>query len=109
MKKFSWKAKFGVALVVVSAVLLYLHSLAFHDSELHEFGPFLLTHEIAMMPLEVLVVTLVIHSLLERREHEEKMHKLNMVIGAFFSEVGDEFLRRRPPSMRRSRSAGTSS
>ncbi|MDO8847125.1 MAG: hypothetical protein Q7W51_01900 [Coriobacteriia bacterium] len=94
MKKLGWRVKFGLVLVAISAVLLYAHSLAFHDSDLHEFGPFLLTHEIAMMPLEVLVVTLVIHSLLQRREHEEKMQKLNMVIGAFFSEVGDELLRR---------------
>jgi hypothetical protein len=94
MKKLSWKVKFGLVLVALSAVMLYAHSVAFHHTDLHEFGPFLLTHEIAMMPLEVLVVTLVIHSLLERREHEEKMHKLNMVIGAFFSEVGDELLRR---------------
>ncbi|MBN1193142.1 MAG: hypothetical protein JXA36_05590 [Coriobacteriia bacterium] len=94
MNKLSWKVKFGLALVAISAVLLYLHSLAFHHTELHEFGAFLLTHEIAMMPLEVLVVTLVIHSLLERREREEMLHKMNMVIGAFFSEVGDELLRR---------------
>lgn len=94
MKKLSWRVKFGLVLVAISAVLLYAHSVAFHHSDLHEFGPFLLTHEIAMMPLEVLVVTLVIHSLLERREREEMLHKLNMVIGAFFSEVGDELLRR---------------
>ncbi|MBN2247631.1 MAG: hypothetical protein JW733_02935 [Coriobacteriia bacterium] len=94
MKKLSWKVKFGLVLVAVSAVLLYLHSVAFHHTPMHEWGLFFLTHEIAIMPLEVLVVTLVIHSLLDRREHEEKMHKLNMVIGAFFSEVGDELLRR---------------
>ena len=94
MGKLSWKVRFGLALVAISAVLLYAHSVAFHSSDLHEFGPFLLTHEIAMMPLEVLVVTLVIHSLLERREREEMLNKLNMVIGAFFSEVGDELLRR---------------
>ncbi|MHB1136214.1 MAG: hypothetical protein ACYCXR_02130 [Coriobacteriia bacterium] len=94
MKKLSWKVRFGFVLVALSAVMLCAHSVAFHHTDLHEFGPFLLTHEIAMMPLEVLVVTLVIHSMLERREHEEKMHKLNMVIGAFFSEVGDELLRR---------------
>jgi hypothetical protein len=94
MKRLSWRVKFGLVLIAISAVLLWAHSLAFHDSDLHEFGPFLLTHEIAMMPLEVLVVTLVIHSLLERRERIERLNKINMVIGAFFSEVGDELLRR---------------
>ena len=94
MKKLNWRVEFGLTLMAVSGVLLYAHSVAFHDTPMHEWGLFFLTHEIAIMPLEVLVVTLVIHSLLERREHEEKMHKLNMVIGAFFSEVGDELLRR---------------
>jgi hypothetical protein len=94
MKKLSWRVKFGLVLVAISAVLLYAHSLAFHDTSMHEWGLYFVTHEIAMMPLEVLVVTLVIHALLERREHAEKMHKINMVIGAFFSEVGDELLRR---------------
>lgn len=94
MKRLSWKMKFGLALVALSAVMLYAHSVAFHHTPMHEWGLFLLTHEIAMMPLEVLIVTLVIHSMLERREHEEMMHKLSMVIGAFFSEVGDELLRR---------------
>lgn len=94
MKKLGWRVKFGLVLVAISAVLLYAHSLAFHHTPMHEWGLYFLTHEIAMMPLEVLVVTLVIHSLLERRERAEKLHKINMVIGAFFSEVGDELLRR---------------
>jgi hypothetical protein len=92
--KLSWRVKFGLVLVAISAALLYAHSLAYHHTPMHEWGLYFVTHEIAMMPLEVLVVTLVIHSLLERREHAEKLHKINMVIGAFFSEVGDELLRR---------------
>jgi len=92
MKKLSWRVKFGLILVTIAAVLLYIHSLVFHDQ--HEFALFFGTHEIAMMPLEVLVVTLIIHSLLERRSKNERMDKLNMVIGAFFSEVGSELLRR---------------
>jgi len=94
MKKLGWKAKFGLVLVAISAVLLYAHEAAFHHTPMHEWGLYFVTHEIAMMPLEVLVVSLVIHSLLERREREEMLHKMNMVIGAFFSEVGDELLRR---------------
>lgn len=92
MKKISWRVKFGLTLVAIAAVLLYVHSLVFHDQ--HEFALFFGTHELAMMPLEVLVVTLIIHSLLERRSHQERMRKLNMVIGAFFSEVGAPLLRR---------------
>lgn len=92
--KISWRMKFGLALVVLTVALLTLHSVVFRGSEFEELGLFLGTHEIAMMPLEVLVVTMIFHSLLERQAHQEKMHKMNMVIGAFFSEVGSPLLRR---------------
>jgi hypothetical protein len=38
------------------------------------------------------MVTLVIHSLLNIREKREKLEKLNMLIGVFFSEVGTRLL-----------------
>lgn len=91
MKKLNWRVTLGLGLLAATAVLLGIHYLIFRDA--HHLAIYGL-HEIAMMPLEVLVVTMILHSLLERREHEEMMHKLNMVIGAFFSEVGDELLRR---------------
>jgi hypothetical protein len=91
MKKLGWRVKLGLALVAVSAVLLVVHYLIFRDfHHIAIYGVF----DLAMMPLEVLVVTMILHSLLQRREHDEMMHKLNMVIGAFFSEVGSELLRR---------------
>jgi len=46
------------------------------------------------VPLEVLLVALILHRLLEWREKRSMLGKLNMVIGAFFSEVGTELLGR---------------
>lgn len=92
MKRVSWRVRFGGALIVLWAVLLYLNELAFPKLS-EEFGLYFAAHEIAMMPLEVLLVTMVLHSLLERQAHHEKMHKMHMVIGAFFSEVGSDLLR----------------
>jgi hypothetical protein len=48
--------------------------------------------DIAFIPVSVLVVSLVINGLLERRERKALLTKLNMVIGAFFSEVGTELI-----------------
>ena len=42
--------------------------------------------------IEVLMVTLVIHSLLSIRGKRERLEKLNMLIGVFFSEVGTRLL-----------------
>lgn len=50
--------------------------------------------DIAFIPVQVLIVGLVINRLLAEREKRELIDKLNMVIGAFFSEVGRELLGR---------------
>lgn len=48
--------------------------------------------DIAFVPINVLLVTLIIDKLLSVREKRSLIEKLNMVIGAFFSEVGIELL-----------------
>jgi hypothetical protein len=48
--------------------------------------------DIAFVFIEVLMVTLVIHSLLNMKEKKERLEKLNMLIGVFFSEVGTKLL-----------------
>ncbi len=88
------KKKFEIVLVVsliLSSIALYLlHYAIFHDSH-HIF--IFMVGEIAFMPIEVLIVTLILHRLLQIREKRKMMMKLNMVIGAFFSEAGEELLR----------------
>jgi hypothetical protein len=49
--------------------------------------------DIAFVFIEVLLVTLIIHQILSEREKRSLLKKLNMVIGAFFSEVGTPLLR----------------
>ena len=39
------------------------------------------------------MVTLIIHELLSRHKRSKRMQKLNMVVGAFFSEIGTSLLR----------------
>jgi hypothetical protein len=48
--------------------------------------------DIAFVPIEVLLVTLIIHRLLGEREKRHRLEKLNMVIGSFFSEVGTKLV-----------------
>ncbi len=48
---------------------------------------------LAFMPVEVIFVTLILDQLLEMRDRRERLEKLNMVIGVFFSEVGTNLLR----------------
>lgn len=92
MKLFkSWHVRLGAILVASSAVLYFIHYLIFHD--FHHIAIYTV-HDIAFLPLEVLLVTMVLHQLLESRSKREMLYKLNMVIGAFFSEVGTGLLGR---------------
>jgi hypothetical protein len=51
-----------------------------------------LVGDIGFLCLQVALVTLVLDRLLRSRERQAMLRKLNMVIGAFFSEVGTELL-----------------
>jgi hypothetical protein len=48
--------------------------------------------DLAFLPLEVFLVVILIERILTRRETKAKLQKLNMVVGAFFSEVGNYLL-----------------
>ena len=90
MKLFNWQILLALALIALSIVLYAIHFAIFRDS--HHIFIYLLG-DIAFIPIEVLLVTLVLHQLLNRREKRAMLEKMNMVIGAFFTEVGTELLR----------------
>jgi hypothetical protein len=48
---------------------------------------------LAFLPIYVIIVTLLIERVLKERERQAVMRKLNMVIGVFFSEVGNRLLK----------------
>jgi hypothetical protein len=84
-KSFRWQIFLGISLVVLSVILYVIHFFLFKDSH-HIF--IYMIGDIAFVPIEVLLVTLIIHRLLGEREKRHRLEKLNMVIGTFFSEVG---------------------
>ena len=90
MKRLNWQMLLGLSLVVLSALLYLGHYVIFKDSH-HIF--IYMVGDIAFVPIEVLLVTLIIHRLLSVREKRSMLKKLNMVIGAFFSEVGTRLLK----------------
>jgi len=89
MKRYRWQIILGISLVVLSALLYLLHYAIFQDTR-HIF--IYMLGDIAFIPAQVLIVTLIIDRFLREREKRTLLKKLNMVIGAFFSEVGMELL-----------------
>lgn len=86
-----WKLIIATGLIILSLVLFAAHYVIFHD-EHHLFIFFV--GDLAFIPIEVLVVTLIIDQMLESREKQRKMEKLNMVIGTFFSTLGTPLIAR---------------
>ncbi len=80
----------GLLLVFLSVVFYVLHFIIFRDA--HHIFIYLLG-DVAFVFTEVLLVTLIIHQVLSDREKRAMLKKLNMVIGAFFSEAGMPLLK----------------
>ncbi len=90
MKRFKWQIIFGISLIALSAIL-YLAQIGIFNTPRDTF--FYLFQDIAFVPIQVLLVTLIIAQLLSIREKRAMLKKMNMVIGAFFSEVGTGLLK----------------
>ena len=76
-----------------AGVALYgLRWALFPDPEFHNEMWRFLVGDVGFLCLQVALVTLILDRLLRNRERQAMLQKLNMVIGAFFSEVGTELL-----------------
>ncbi|NHI91228.1 MAG: hypothetical protein EAX96_01910 [Candidatus Lokiarchaeota archaeon] len=91
MKELKWQFLLGISLILISIIVYFIHFIIFQD--LHHILIYLIG-DIAFVPIEVLMVTLILHQLLSMREKKAILKKLNMVIGAFFSEIGIYLLKK---------------
>lgn len=89
MKRIKGDVLLGAVFIALSALLYFIHYFIFRDA--HHIFIYLLA-DIAFLPIEVLLVTLIIEKLLNDRDKKVMCEKLNMVIGVFFTEVGKELL-----------------
>ncbi|MGA9753607.1 MAG: hypothetical protein WBV23_00535 [Desulfobaccales bacterium] len=90
MKFLTWKIQLALALVAASAGLYGLNYLIFKDVN---YMLRLFLAQLGFLPISVLLVTIILNQLLGQRARLAKLAKLNMVIGAFFSEVGGALLK----------------
>ncbi|MCJ7655738.1 MAG: hypothetical protein MUO97_10675, partial [Dehalococcoidia bacterium] len=91
MKRYLTFIILACSLIALSALIYFIHYAIFHDVH-HIF--IYMVGDLAFLPLEVFLVIIVVERLLARREKQALLQKLNMVVGAFFSEVGNELLKR---------------
>jgi len=90
MKYRRWEIVLGVTLVACALAVYGAQVAIFHETR-NTF--FYLFQDLAFVPVQVLLVTLILNAALVRREREELLKKMNMVIGAFFSQTGTPLVR----------------
>ncbi len=90
MNRLKWQIILGLLLVTVSVILYDVQIRIFHTPRDTYFYLF---QDLAFIPIQVLLVTLILNQLLNVREKLSMLNKLNMVIGTFFSEVGTTLLK----------------
>ena len=79
----------GIGLVLLSISLHFLHVMLFRDA--HHTLIFLIS-DIAFVPLEVFFVTMVLDKILEKREKENLLIQLNMLVSLFYTKLGQDLL-----------------
>ncbi|KAF5053469.1 hypothetical protein DSECCO2_398100 [anaerobic digester metagenome] len=93
--KINWEVKLAIVLVALSCSI-YAFKL-FYLKNPQDTANYIF-NALGFLPINVLLVTIVLNKLLAIRSRRERLDKMNMVIGTFFSEVGNDLIRLIAPS-----------
>jgi hypothetical protein len=89
MKQITWEIRLGIVLLGLSLVMFAIKFIVIgNPAETVDY----VLNALGFLPIDVLLVTLILTQLMSMRAKQEQLEKLNMVIGAFFSEIGTELL-----------------
>ena len=89
MKKHGFLVLAAAVLSVLTIALYLVHYAIFRDAH-HIF--IFMVGDLAFLPLEILLVALIVDRILDWREKQSMLSKMNMVVGVFFSEMGTRLL-----------------
>ncbi|KUL05103.1 MAG: hypothetical protein XE10_0261 [Methanoculleus marisnigri] len=85
----TWEVRLGIVLIAFAAAVYTAKYLLLGDPvNTYQY----IFNALGFLPINVLLVTLILNQLLSIRAKRERLEKLNMVIGTFFSEVGTGLL-----------------
>lgn len=90
-KEINWKVKYGIIFLLASIIIYLITAFIFHDEE--EIISYILMH-LGFIPIDILIVVFVIEGTIDKKEKEAVYEKLDMIMGTFFAEIGDEILER---------------
>lgn len=79
-----------VIFLIIFSVLIYFYQITiFHRPD---DTMFYLLQDMAFLPISVLLVTLGMNTVLNRREHQAKLNRVSVVINEFYAETGIELI-----------------
>lgn len=79
----------SLGLILLSLLMFYVHYLIFGQLENTIYYSLM---SICIIPINILAVTIVFEKLMEREKRIERLGKLNMLVGLFFSDIGYSLL-----------------
>lgn len=89
MKKIHSTVLVFVCLLLSSSIIYLIQLLQFHDPR---NTAFYFLQDVAFLPIQVALVTIVLGQILNHREKKERLKKTNLMLSTFFSEVGNELI-----------------
>ncbi|MGL5506392.1 MAG: hypothetical protein ACRDB0_00665 [Paraclostridium sp.] len=89
MKKFKHYFIISIILIALSAIMFLIHYLVFGQAVNTAYYSFM---NLCFIPINSLVVTIILESLIEYKAKQERIEKLNMLVGIFFTEVGSKLM-----------------
>lgn len=84
-----WKIKFSILMVILIIIIYGSNYLVLGDGE--HIISYVWTH-LGFIPVDILVVAFILDEIIERKEKEAMLEKLDMLMSTFFSEVGNELI-----------------
>ena len=88
-ERMSWKLKFSIVMIILVIIIYGSNYLVLGDAE--HIISYICTH-LGFIPLDILLVAFLLDEIIERKEKEAMLEKLDMLMSTFFSEVGNELI-----------------
>lgn len=84
-----WKLKFSILMVILIIIIYGSNYLVLGDPE--HIISYIWTH-LGFIPVDILVVAFLLDEIIEKKEKEAMLEKLDMLMSTFFSEVGNDLI-----------------
>ena len=84
-----WKIKFSILMVILIIIIYGSNYLVLGDGE--HIISYVWTH-LGFIPVDILIVAFLLDEIIEKKEKEAMLEKLDMLMSTFFSEVGNDLI-----------------